>query len=126
MLSRDDLNYDAEDGIYWMETDEAGLELGEDQVDEENLAFAGKVMEAYPERAADVAGYLAGDKGLAAVFDGALAQTIEGKLGRPVIRVEKGRFGRLSYVEQTLDEGHILDLEFGGVLEEFWNPVLDG
>lgn len=126
MLAKEDLTHDGEDGIYWMETEDLGLELTESQMNEANLAFAGEVVEAYPDRAEALAAWLAADKDLAPLLGSPDAGTIEEKLGRPVIRIDQGRIGRLSFLEQTLDEGHILDVEFGGVLEEFWNAGLDG
>lgn len=126
MLTKEDLTHDAENSVYWMETPDLGLELDENKMDDAALEFAGKVVEAYPAKVADIAAFLAKDAGMRAAFPGETAETIAEKLGRPVIRLDDARLGRLTYMEQTLDDTHLIDVEFGGPLEEFWNATLDG
>ena len=50
-------------------------------------------------------------------------EIIRNSLGNPLIDLDNNR---LSYLEQTLDDIHIIDVEFDGIFENFYEVSIDG
>ncbi len=50
-------------------------------------------------------------------------EIIRNSLGNPLIALDNNR---LSYLEQTLDDIHIIDVEFDGIFENFYEVSIDG
>lgn len=50
-------------------------------------------------------------------------EIIRNSLGNPLIDLDNNR---LSYLEQTLDDMHIIDVEFDGIFEKFYDVSIDG
>ena len=50
-------------------------------------------------------------------------EIIKNSLGNALIDLDNNR---LSYLEQTLDDVHIIDLEFDGIFEKFYDVSIDG
>ena len=50
-------------------------------------------------------------------------EIIRNSLGNPLIDLDNNR---LSYLEQTLDDIHIIDVEFDGIFENFYEASIDG
>ncbi len=44
-------------------------------------------------------------------------------LGTPMIDLDRGV---ITYLEHSLDDIHIIDIEYGGVLDEFYEVAIDG
>ena len=50
-------------------------------------------------------------------------EIIKNSLGNALIDLDNNR---LSYLEQTLDDMHIIDVEFDGIFEKFYDVSIDG
>lgn len=50
-------------------------------------------------------------------------EIIRNSLGNPLIDLDNNR---LSYLEQSLDDIHIIDVEFDGIFENFYEVSIDG
>lgn len=50
-------------------------------------------------------------------------EIIKNSLGNVLIDLDNNR---LSYLEQTLDDMHIIDVEFDGIFEKFYDVSIDG
>lgn len=50
-------------------------------------------------------------------------EIIKNSLGNALIDLDNNR---LSYLEQTLDDVHIIDVEFDGIFEKFYDVSIDG
>lgn len=69
-----------------------------------------QLVEYIAEEICDTFGYMSND------------EIAEG-LGTPVVDLDKEM---VTYLEQTLDEYHIIDVEFGGMFDEFFSVSIDG
>lgn len=50
-------------------------------------------------------------------------EIIKNSLGNVLIDLDNNK---LSYLEQTLDDMHIIDVEFDGIFEKFYDVSIDG
>jgi hypothetical protein len=57
------------------------------------------------------------------VFEISDVEVIRVSLGKPTIDLD---MCRLSYIEHTLDDVHIIDVEFSGVFEKLLCSAIDG
>ena len=91
---------------------------------DETLQLAKNVLLAYPQKIMAIAEYISKDKWIADTYNLSKEEIAE-KLHKPDMLIfEMG--GMLSYCENEIECGHILDVEFGGILEEFYEVGIDG
>ena len=91
---------------------------------DETLRLAEKVLLAYPKKIEAIAEYISQDEWIVANYKLSKEEIIK-KLNKPdLLTFEKG--GQLSYCENKIDCNHILLVEFGGALDEFYEVGMDG
>ena len=89
------------------------------------ICFEEKVLQAYPQKINEIAEYLSQDEGIRTFFNSPSREEIIAKLNEPSLRTfDDG--GILTYCNHEFDDVHIIDLEFGGVLEKFFEVSVDG
>ena len=111
-------------GFFEAEFDGIKVLISDSAMSDETLHLAERVLLAYPQKVAAIAEYISQDQWISAAYR-LSKEEIAQKLQRPNLLIfEKG--GQLSYPENEIDPGHILDVEFGGALEEFYEVCLDG
>ena len=93
------------------ETDKDGME-----------EVAAKIAKIYESKINDIVKFML-DNGFPDVFGEMSSTKIIESLGRPTIDLDRGV---ISYLEQTLDDAHILDIEYGGTLEKIFYFSIDG
>ena len=100
------------------------ISISDQEMSNELAELAKRILNEYPQKVAGIAEYIAKDEWIATTY--ALSkEEIAKKLG-PVNILLHGSGGRLSYCENRIDDDHILDVEFSGVLEEFFDISMDG
>ena len=92
---------------------------------EQAIAFTVAILKAYPQKISDIAEYLSQDEGIKTFFNQPSKEEIIAKLNKPVLKINNGG-GVLTYCNQGFDDVHIIDLEFGGILDEFHYVSIDG
>jgi hypothetical protein len=106
------------------EVDGIKISISDTAMSDETLQLAEKVLLAYPKRIAAIAEYISQDEWIASTYNLSKEEITE-KLNKPnILMFERG--GQLSYCENEIDFDHILDVEFGGALEEFYEVGMDG
>lgn len=60
---------------------------------------------------------------LTQIYGDMSSETLINALGMPLINLDRET---LTYLEHTLDDEHIIELEFNGILEEFFYLSIDG
>jgi hypothetical protein len=91
------------------------------------MSFEEKVLQAYPEKIDEITEYLSQDEGIKIFFNSPSKEEIAAKLNEPSIRVfPEYNYGIISYLNHELDNIHIIDIEFDGVLERFTEVSIDG
>ena len=83
------------------------------------------VVNIYKERVSIIAEYLAKDEIIRTFFGNLSKDDIAVGLNEPSVRII-GDGGVLTYCNHSFDDIHIIDLEFGGILENFYQVSIDG
>ena len=106
------------------EIDGIKVSISDTAISDETLQLAEKVLLVYPKRIVAIAEYISQDDWIADTYNLSKEEITE-KLNKPnILMFERG--GQLSYCENEIDCNHTLDVEFGGVLEEFYEVRIDG
>ena len=113
-----------EGGFFEAEVDRIKIRISDTAMSDETLQLAKKVLLAYPQKIMAIAEYISQDEWIASTYN-LTKEEIAEKLHKPNILMFEGG-GRLSYCENEIDYDHILDVEFGGTLEEFYDVGMDG
>ena len=127
-MKKEDFIFNAETKDYCLETDNYEVIINEEDMNSKTLKFAEKVVKAYPQKVVDIAHYIAEELDTEEMF-GVAENEIPEKLHEPSIKIFScdGDFdGIITYCNHELDDDHLIDVEFSGVLEEFDSVSVDG
>jgi hypothetical protein len=127
-MKKEDFIFNEELKHYGLETDDYEVIINEKDMSDEILKFAESVVKAYPQKVVDIAHYIAEELDTEEMF-GIAENEITEKLHEPSIKIFSwnGNFdGMITYCNHELDEDHLIDVEFSGVLEEFDSVSIDG
>ena len=83
---------------------------------------AAAIADIYQSKLIDIANYMLAN-GLSDVFGVLFPEQVIASLGKATVDLDRCL---LSYLEQTLDDTHIIEVEYGGLLDEFFYFTLDG
>lgn len=101
------------------------MSIYKDDLSDEVIFLAQKILDAYPANIDKIAGYLVSDEGFICFYDGVTKDEVAEKLNTPQIRVDNVG-GILTYLNHQLDDEHIIDVDFSGVFETFNEVLIDG
>ena len=127
-MKKNDFIFNAELEHYCLTTSDYEVVINEEDMSDEILKFAESVVTAYPQKIIDIAHYIAKGLDTEEMF-GVAENEIPEKLHEPTIRIFSwdGIFdGVITYCNHKLDETHLIDVEFSGVLEKFDSVGIDG
>ena len=121
-MNRDD--FIKSGSFFETEVDGIKVSISDNVMSDKTLQLAAKVLMLYPQKVSAIAEYISQDEWIAATYN-LTKEEITERLHKPnVLIFERG--GQLSYCENEIDCEHILDVEFGGALEEFYQVGMDG
>lgn len=83
--------------------------------------YAKDLANNYDKKILDIIQYMLSD--IEEMFGINDVENIKNSLGNALIDLDNNR---LSYLEQTLDDMHIIDVEFDGIFEKFYYVSIDG
>ena len=83
--------------------------------------YAKDLANNYDRKMLDIIQYMLSD--IEEMFGISDVEIIKNSLGNALIDLDNNR---LSYLEQTLDDVHIIDVEFDGIFEKFYDVSIDG
>ena len=83
--------------------------------------YAKDLANNYDKKILDIIKYMLSD--IEEMFGINDVENIKNSLGNALIDLDNNR---LSYLEQTLDDMHIIDMEFDGIFEKFYYVSIDG
>ena len=83
--------------------------------------YAKDLANNYDKKILDIIQYMLSD--IEEMFGINDVEIIKNSLGKSLIDLDNNR---LSYLEQTLDDMHIIDVEFDGIFEKFYDISIDG
>lgn len=112
-------------GEYIAEVDGFKIEISEKYFSDEKVAFAEKLIASYPTKAPDLAKFCMESECFEACYPDETVDTIMEKLHLPDIRIDNVG-GVLTYYNHELDEEHIIDVEFAGLMNSFLSVGIDG
>ena len=87
------------------------------EFEETALALA----KAYQEKLPRIVAHLLDE--VTATFGAISADELEDALGTPQIDLDRGT---LSYLDHTLDDAHIIEIEYSGLFDELYDVTIDG
>jgi len=105
-------------GFFELAVDGIVISISDQVMCDEVVQLAEKVLQVYSQRVEAVAEHIARDEWIAEAYGFSKEEVLK-KLGKPMVLLNKNG-GRLSYCENRIDDDHIIDVEFGGALEEFY------
>ena len=79
------------------------------------------LAKAYQDKLPQIAAFLMDD--VTDMFGDITEEELADALGVPQIDLDRGT---ITYLEHTLDDSHIIEVEYGGLLEEFFEVTIDG
>lgn len=79
------------------------------------------LADAYEEKIHDIISFIIDE--VCSMFGDVTKDELTDALGTPLIDLDREV---ISYLEQSLDDVHIIDVEFSGLLDEFYEIVIDG
>lgn len=124
-MGKKDFRFNQEMKEYKIVEQGFNISISENALSNETIALAYAVVKAYPQKVDAIAEFLADDDGIKMFYDDISMNEIITKLHEPEIIIDETG-GVLSYCNHELDEDHIIDLEFGGILESFYYVSIDG
>lgn len=114
-----DFNYDEEEAMFVAEVNDITFVC--EELMEEFVGVAKKIAECYDNKLAQIAEFISEET---KEFYGDKSQNeIMNALGSP--QIDLGCM-TITYLNHTLDQEHIIEMEYDGVLEEFYNLSIDG
>ena len=112
------------DSFFEAEVNGIKISISDNAMSDEVFQLTEKVLLAYPQKIKAIVDYISQDKWIMDFYN-LSKEEIEEKLQKPSFLMYEGG-GLLSYCENEIDYNHILDIEFSGVLEEFYQVGMDG
>ena len=120
----DKSNFAKVGSFFETEVDSIKISISDTAMSDETLQLAETVLLVYPQKIMVIAEYISKDEWIAGTYNLSKEEIAE-KLNKPnILMFERG--GQLSYCENEIDCNHVLDVEFGGALEEFYEVRIDG
>ena len=112
-------------GEYIAEVDGLKIEISEKYFSDEKVAFAEKLIASYPTMVPALAKFCMESECFKACYPDETMDTIMEKLHLPDMRIDNIG-GILTYYNHELDEEHIIEVEFSGLMNSFFSVGIDG
>ena len=112
-------------GEYIAEVDGLKIEISEKYFSDEKVAFAEKLIASYPTKVPALAKFCMESECFKACYPDETIDTIMEKLHLPDMRIDNIG-GILTYYNHELDEEHIIEVEFSGLMNSFFSVGIDG
>ena len=112
-------------GEYIAEVDGLKKEISEKYFSDEKVAFAEKLIASYPTKVPALAKFCMESECFKACYPDETMDTIMEKLHLPDMRIDNIG-GILTYYNHELDEEHIIEVEFSGLMNSFFSVGIDG
>ena len=112
-------------GEYIAEGDGLKIEISEKYFSDEKVAFAEKLIASYPTKVPALAKFCMESECFKACYPDETMDTIMEKLHLPDMRIDNIG-GILTYYNHELDEEHIIEVEFSGLMNSFFSVGIDG
>ena len=94
-----------------------------DEVLDDYEDTARDIADAYKDKLGDIADFMLDDGQIGDFFGEISREKLIRSLGSPMISLDNNT---VTYCEHKLDDEHIIEFEFDGILEEFSDLVIDG
>ena len=112
-------------GEYIAEVDGLKIEISEKYFSDEKVAFAEKLIASYPTKVPALAKFCMESECFKACYPDETMDTMMEKLHLPDMRIDNIG-GILTYYNHELDEEHIIEVEFSGLMNSFFSVGIDG
>lgn len=89
-------------------------------------SYAKEIINAYSNNERKIAEYMIKDNNFTSFYPNISLDVLINSLKEPEIRILDNNSGVLSYCNHTLDNEHVISLEFKGLFEELYYLSIDG
>lgn len=104
---------------YEYETEDYKIKISENDFNDESVSYMQKFVEMYPVKIRSIAEALMTTEWVKDYFPQENVENVEEKLGKPIFKYNPS-YTIITYVEHTIDESHIIDIEVEGMYENFY------
>lgn len=111
--------FNEEEGEYQAQIN--GIDFACEELQDEYEAWAARIADCYESRLPEIAEFMMED--ITQIYGDISQEELIQALGTPLIHLD---MGTLTYLEHTLDDEHIIQMEFDGDLDEFFYLNIDG
>lgn len=111
--------FDEEEGVYNAKID--GVEFVCEKAAPEFEKTASALAQAYQKKLPQIVAFMMDD--ITDMFGDITEDELTAALGIPQIDLDREM---ITYFEHTLDDSHIIDVEYGGLFDEFYGVSIDG
>ncbi len=112
-------------GTYVVETEGFEIEIPEAYFSDEKILFAEKLIAVYPTKLFDLARFCVKSDCFKECYPGETVATTMEKLHFPTVKIDNVG-GIFTYCNHELDDNHLIDVEFVGLMESFFSVNIDG
>lgn len=112
-------SFDEEERAYTAEINKVRFICEEVQEDYEDTAR--DIAEVYEDKLPELADFILSDVG--DIFGDITVEDVEDALGTPLIDLDRET---VTYTDHTLDDMHIIEVEYEGILDDFLGVSVDG
>ncbi len=112
-------------GTYISETNGFKIEISEDYFSDEKVAFVKKLIDTYQTKLHTLAQFCMESECFGKFYPYETVDTIMERLHLPVIKIDNVG-GILTYCNHELDNDHLIDVEFVGLMDSFFSVNIDG
>lgn len=110
---------------YIMYQEKFEIHVQENELSEKMKERARTILKKYSSKLAIISEFCLESATFKKCYPNVSKEEVQVKLGIPIISIDK-QGGILTYVNQTIDDNHIIDIEFIGDLEELFSVNIDG
>lgn len=111
--------FDEDQNVYSAKID--GVELVCEEATPEFEKAAPVLAQAYKDKLPEIVAFMMDD--ITDIFGDMTEDQLTDALGVPQIDLDREV---ITYFEHTLDDSHVIDVEYGGLLDEFYEVSIDG
>ena len=101
------------------------IQIPEAYMSNERVVFAEAVITMYPRKIVDLAIFCKESETFQACYPEETVNTILNKLHLPILKVD-AKGGMFTYCDHEMDDDHLIDIEFTGVMDSFSSVGIDG
>ncbi len=125
-MNKSDFTFLPERGKYTAIFNGFEIEISENSMSDEVVIFAEAIIKIYPQKLVDLANFCKESETFQICYPEETVDSIIKKLNLPILNMWRTGGGMLTYCNHEIDQDHLIDIEFTGVMDSFDYVSIDG